>query len=40
VVAKQTPVVDAVDPYLSLIGLNLFYRSARAARRDEQNGLS
>jgi type III pantothenate kinase len=40
VVAKQTPVVDAVDPYLSLIGLNLFHRSARAARRDEQNGLS
>ena len=40
VVAKQTPVVDAVDPYLSLIGLNLFHRSARAARRDEQGGLT
>jgi type III pantothenate kinase len=29
VVAKQTPVVEAVDPYLSLIGLSLFYRSVR-----------
>jgi type III pantothenate kinase len=28
VVAKQTPVVDAVDPYLSLIGLELFHREA------------
>ena len=40
VVAKQTPIVDAVDPYLSLIGLNLFHRSVRAARRDEQNGIT
>ncbi len=31
VVAKQTPVVDVVDPYLSLIGLELFYRDAREA---------
>jgi type III pantothenate kinase len=29
VIAKQTPVVSAVDPYLSLIGLRLFYRSER-----------
>ncbi len=27
VVAKQTPVVDAVDPHLSLVGLSLFYAS-------------
>jgi type III pantothenate kinase len=26
VVAKQTPVIDAVDPYLSLVGLELFHR--------------
>jgi type III pantothenate kinase len=26
VVAKQTPVVDAVDPHLSLVGLELFHR--------------
>jgi type III pantothenate kinase len=40
VVAKQSSVVDAVDPYLSLIGLNLFHRSVSAARRDEQDGQS
>jgi type III pantothenate kinase len=38
VVAKQTPVVDAVDPRLSLIGLELFHRDVCAAedpaRRD------
>jgi len=28
IVAKQTPVVDAVDPYLSLVGLELFARAA------------
>jgi type III pantothenate kinase len=28
VVAKQTPVVDAVDPHLSLVGLNLFHGGA------------
>lgn len=28
VVAKQTPVVDAVDPHLSLIGLKLFHCAA------------
>lgn len=33
VVAKQTPIVDAVDPHLSLVGLNLFYHAAVAARR-------
>ena len=27
--AKQTPVVDAVDPHLSLVGLRLFYESTR-----------
>ncbi|MGA8534192.1 MAG: type III pantothenate kinase [Candidatus Tumulicola sp.] len=27
--AKQTPVVDAVDPHLSLAGLRLFYESVR-----------
>jgi type III pantothenate kinase len=27
VVAKHTPVVEAVDPHLSLVGLNLFYQS-------------
>jgi type III pantothenate kinase len=32
VVAKQTPVVDAVDPNLSLIGLSLFYGAMRRAR--------
>jgi type III pantothenate kinase len=26
VVAKQTPVIDAVDPHLSLVGLELFHR--------------
>lgn len=26
VVAKQTPVVDAVDPHLSLVGLDLYHR--------------
>ena len=26
IVAKQTPVVDAVDPHLSLVGLELFHR--------------
>jgi len=31
VVAKQTPVIAAVDPHLSLIGLELFYREARGA---------
>jgi type III pantothenate kinase len=31
VVAKQTPVVDAVDPHLSLIGLQLYYRHASEA---------
>jgi type III pantothenate kinase len=31
VVAKQTPVVDDVDPRLSLIGLELFYRDVREA---------
>lgn len=31
VVAKQTPVVDAVDPFLSLHGLELFHRSVREA---------
>jgi type III pantothenate kinase len=30
VVAKQTPVVDCVDPHLSLLGLNLFMRDASA----------
>jgi type III pantothenate kinase len=40
VVAKQTPVVDAVDPHLSLIGLNLFHRSALPARRGEQDGIT
>lgn len=29
VVAKQTPLIDAVDPYLSLIGLRLFYESVK-----------
>ena len=28
IVAKQTPIVDAVDPYLSLIGLRLFSQTA------------
>ncbi len=37
VVAKQTPVVDIVDPHLSLVGLNLFHRAADAARRAEQS---
>ncbi|MBV8332610.1 MAG: type III pantothenate kinase [Candidatus Eremiobacteraeota bacterium] len=27
IVAKQTPIVDAVDPYLSLLGLKLFHES-------------
>ncbi|MGC1381751.1 MAG: type III pantothenate kinase [Candidatus Baltobacteraceae bacterium] len=27
VVAKQTPVVDSVDPHLSLVGLRLFYEA-------------
>jgi len=27
VVAKQTPIVDAVDPHLSLAGLQLFHAS-------------
>jgi type III pantothenate kinase len=40
VVAKQTPIVDAVDPHLSLIGLNLFHRSAVAARRDERSRIT
>ncbi|HYL27165.1 MAG TPA: type III pantothenate kinase, partial [Candidatus Nitrosotalea sp.] len=26
IVAKQTPVIDAVDPHLSLVGLELFHR--------------
>jgi len=26
IVAKQTPVVDAIDPHLSLVGLELFHR--------------
>ncbi|MBV8530285.1 MAG: type III pantothenate kinase, partial [Candidatus Eremiobacteraeota bacterium] len=30
VVAKQTPVVDAVDPHLSLVGLELFARDPEA----------
>jgi type III pantothenate kinase len=29
IVAKQTPVVDAVDPHLSLVGLELFHRKSR-----------
>ena len=33
VVAKQTPVVDAVDPHLSLVGLELFHRESREASR-------
>jgi type III pantothenate kinase len=28
--AKHTPVVDAVDPHLSLVGLRLFFEAARA----------
>jgi type III pantothenate kinase len=31
VIAKQTPVVDAVDPHLSLVGLELFHRNVREA---------
>jgi type III pantothenate kinase len=27
--AKQTPIVDAVDPHLSLVGLRLFYEASR-----------
>jgi type III pantothenate kinase len=27
IVAKQTPVIDAVDPHLSLVGLELFFRT-------------
>ena len=30
VVAKQTPVIDAVDPHLSLVGLELFHRKVVA----------
>jgi type III pantothenate kinase len=40
VVAKQTPVVDAVDPHLSLVGLRLFHRAAVAPRRDERARLT
>ena len=27
IVAKQTPIVEAVDPHLSLVGLQLFHRA-------------
>jgi type III pantothenate kinase len=40
VVAKQTTVVDAVDHYLSLIGLNLFYRSVRPKRSRRSRGTA
>jgi type III pantothenate kinase len=33
VIAKQTPVVDAVEPHLSLVGLRLFNEAANASRR-------
>ena len=35
VVAKQAPVIEAVDPHLSLLGLSLFARQAGEARGDE-----
>ena len=33
VIAKQTPVVDAVEPHLSLVGLQLFHEASNASRR-------
>lgn len=35
VVAKQTPVVEAVEPHLSLVGLRLFYESSIAPRHED-----
>jgi type III pantothenate kinase len=35
VVAKQAPVIEAVDPHLSLLGLSLFARHGGEARGDE-----
>ncbi len=37
VIAKQTPVVDAVDPHLSLVGLRLFHEAANASRREPRS---
>jgi type III pantothenate kinase len=36
VIAKQTPVVDAVEPHLSLIGLRLFHESLAVSRPSER----
>jgi type III pantothenate kinase len=36
VVAKHSPVVDAVDPHLSLVGLSLFHRAVLAEARDAE----
>ena len=32
VIAEQTPVVDAIEPHLSLVGLRLFHERAQASR--------
>ncbi|HZY95892.1 MAG TPA: type III pantothenate kinase [Candidatus Cybelea sp.] len=34
IVAKQTPIVEAVDPHLSLVGLRLFYDSQGVPHRE------
>lgn len=37
VIAKQTPVVDAVDPHLSLVGLRLFHEAPATPRPGQRS---